>query len=151
MTTVDDQPGMVLVVDNIRLVVPEAGRKRVLRLLHVPHAGLGKTRVMAKERYYWPGMYTDVGRVFGECDTCIRRHPSKPQHESYDKKWEAAKLELMMQVSADHFSIIDKKYLVMVDRYSSFPNVWKVEDMTTPSTIQKLKVVFSSYSAGRPK
>ena len=48
----------------------------------------------------------------------------------------------MMQVSADHFSIRDRKYLVMVDRYSSFPIVWEVENLTTPETIKKLKEVF---------
>ena len=46
MTTVDDQPGTIMVVDNIQLVVPEAGRERILKLLHIPHQGHGKRKIL---------------------------------------------------------------------------------------------------------
>ena len=52
-------------------------------------------------------------------------------------------MEPMMAISADHFSIGHRKYLIVVDRYSSFPFVTKVTRMTTAETIKKMTEIFS--------
>ena len=126
LTTVDDKPNTIMVVDNLRLVVPEECRPHILKALHVPHAGVNKTREMANERYYWVGMSRDIGNLVGSCVTCTKRHNSQPNDPISEARWDAKELEPMMALSADHFSIGSKKYLIVVDRYSSFPFVVKV-------------------------
>ena len=77
LTTVDDKPDTIMVVDNLRLVVPEGCWEGILKALHLPHAGVQKTREMANERYYWVGMSRNIGDVVGACVTCTKRHNSK--------------------------------------------------------------------------
>ena len=144
LTLVDDEPDTIMIMGNLRLVVPEECRKRILRALHIPHAGVKKTLEMAKERYFWPRMRTEIEELVGSCETCTKRHPSKPNNPMSESTWTAKELEPMSAVSADHFSIGNRKYLIVVDRYSSFPFVVKVVRMTTQETIQKLEDIFNT-------
>ena len=145
LTTVDDKPNSIMVVDNLRLVVPEQCRPGILKALHLPHAGVNKTREMAKERYYWVGMSREIGELVGACVTCTKRHNSKPNDPPAESRWDARELEPMMSVSADHFSIGKKRYLILVDRYSSFPFVMEVTRMTTEESIEKLTGIFNTF------
>ena len=144
LTLVDDEPDTIMVLNNMRLVVPEECRGRILKALHIPHAGVKKTREMAKERYYWPGMRRDIDELVGSCITCTKRHASKPNTPMSESTWTAKELEPMSAISADHFSIGTRRYLMVVDRYSSFPFVVKVTRMTTEETIQKLTEIFNT-------
>ena len=45
-----------MVMDNLRLVVPEECRPGILKALPVPHVGITKTPEMAKESNYWVEM-----------------------------------------------------------------------------------------------
>jgi len=145
LTTVDDKPNSIMVVDNLRLVVPERCRPDILKALHLPHAGVNKTREMAKERYYWVGMNREIGNLVGACVSCTKRHNSKPNDPPAEARWSAKELEPMMSVSADHFSIGKRRYLILVDRYSSFPFVMEVSRMTTEESIEKLTGVFNTF------
>jgi Integrase zinc binding domain/Integrase core domain len=40
------------------------------------HLGFKKTYKKCRERFYWPGMYTDVREWVGSCVACNRRKPS---------------------------------------------------------------------------
>ena len=102
LTLVDDEPDTIMVMDNLRLVVPEECRGRILKALHIPHAGIKKTREMAKERYFWPGMRKDIDELVGSCATCTKRHASKPNAPMSESTWTAKELEPMSAVSADH-------------------------------------------------
>ena len=98
---------------------------------------------MANERYYWVGMSRDIGDLVGSCITCTKRHNSQPNNPITESRWDAKELELMTAISADHFSIGNRKYLIVVDRYSSFPFVTRVTRMTTAETIKKMTEIFS--------
>ncbi len=62
---------LLLVLDGARLVVPRTARKRVLELIHLPHAGVVKTQQAARQIYYWPGMSAAVEDTVKTCDKCI--------------------------------------------------------------------------------
>ena len=62
---------LLLVLNGAWLVVPRTGRKRVLELLHLPHAGVVKTQQAARQLYYWPGMSAAVEDTVKTCDKCI--------------------------------------------------------------------------------
>ena len=136
LTTIDDKPDTIMVLGNRRLVIPEECWGRILKALHLPHAGGSKTREMAKERYYWVGMSRDMDKLVGSYVTCTKMHTSKPNDPMSESRWTAKELESMMAISADHFSIGNKRYLIVVNRYSAFPFVLKVTRMTTQETIK---------------
>ena len=72
----DIRNGLLLYQD--RLVVPdhENLRTEIIREAHAQkstaHPGQGKTRKILTDRYFWPGMATDINRYIRNCHDCRR-------------------------------------------------------------------------------
>ena len=58
-----------------QLVIPTQYREDILKGIHDQsgHPGQERTLRLLRERYYWPGMATDVKTWVSKCDRCIRR------------------------------------------------------------------------------
>ena len=58
-----------------QLVLPKCYKDQVLRGLHddIGHPGRDRTTSLLKERYFWPGMTSDVEKWVSKCDRCLRR------------------------------------------------------------------------------
>ena len=61
-----------------RVWPPPQERKGVLRAVHLQagHCGVKKTEEVARQRYWWPSMRSDVQEVCGECRECDTVHAS---------------------------------------------------------------------------
>lgn len=68
-----------------QLIVPKSLRQSVLQEIHAGvvggHLGEEKTLSWLKERFYWPGHWTDVREFCRTCSICATRKTSSP------KKW----------------------------------------------------------------
>ena len=66
-----------------QIIVPESLRKEVLADLHGGalggHLGIDKTLARLKERFYWPGHYTDVQDWCRKCGSCASRKSPVPK------------------------------------------------------------------------
>ena len=66
----------------MQLVLPYKCRGFVLQLAHdVPmagHLGTTKTRQRVSQRYYWPGVFSDVAQYVRSCEVCQRCVPRQP-------------------------------------------------------------------------
>ncbi|CAB4001222.1 Transposon Ty3-G Gag-Pol poly [Paramuricea clavata] len=78
--------------------------------------------------------------VYRSCETC-RRYETRQQketlmsHEITERPWE--------KVGADIFTIGDNNYLVLVDYYSNFWEINRLEDTKTSACIRKIKGHFA--------
>ena len=61
-----------LVYFENRLVVPLLLRKNILQSLHETHLGISKTKNLARQHFYWPGMSSDIENFIQSCYTCLR-------------------------------------------------------------------------------
>ncbi|KAL1140921.1 hypothetical protein AAG570_000849 [Ranatra chinensis] len=65
--------------DPWRLAIPKPLRLAVLRQCHdsptAAHLGVFKTRGRVRERYYCPGMHTDIAQYVARCRTCLSIKP----------------------------------------------------------------------------
>jgi hypothetical protein len=61
-----------------RMLVPPGARDAVVKELHKSHAGMVKTKLLAKQLYYWPNMGKDVEDKIRGCDACREDLPSQP-------------------------------------------------------------------------
>jgi len=65
-----------------QLVLPQQCRQTVLRVAHdVPmagHMGINKTKNRLLQRYYWPGIFTDVDNYCRTCEVCQKSNPKFP-------------------------------------------------------------------------
>ena len=139
-----DKSGMLLYGD--RIIVPASYRQKILDLLHLPHAGISRTREQAKRYYYWPGMNEDIQNLVRNCEECQESRPSKPKTLPLVKTTASAPME---SVSADLFQIGSKHYVVMVDRHSGYPWVSPLTRLDSASVIKVMSDWFIEF--GLPK
>jgi len=119
----------LLIYDGCRIIVPLAQRKRILQVLHDSHSGIGKTRKLAQQLYYWPGINQDIANLISSCEKCQEMRPSQGPEPIISRTASYP----MESVSIDPFEAAGKKYLVMVDRYSSYPFVARLNSTVTSS------------------
>ena len=134
----DDYP--LLVVQGHKIVVPKACRGDILNMLHQPHAGQAKTKQNARQLYYWPSMSKDIERVTETCDKCreyLRSQPNeKLQQTVAEYPWQ--------MMSADLFTVLNQKFMVLADRYSGMLFVDKLGSETTAAVTRKLDERFDN-------
>ncbi len=137
-----DEKRRLLVYDGSRIVVPATCRAEILRQLHLPHAGIVKTRKAAQQLYYWPNLMQEVKQMVESCEVCLAHLPSKPTEEPV---LAAIPEEAMEEVAADLFQLNGKHYLVLVDRYSGFLWCHKLYRLDTSSVTKVMDKVFLDF------
>ena len=104
-------------------------KQEILMQLHTGHQGIPKTQRLARNTVYWPNINKDIEKICKSCATCQEyqdrncKEPLQP-YPVPSRPWQS--------ISSDLFSIRDKSFLLIVDRYSRYPLV--VEFKTVPSS-----------------
>jgi hypothetical protein len=49
----------------------------MMKLLHQPHFGITKTKLRAKEVFYWPFMNNEITLMVENCKLCAKYQPAK--------------------------------------------------------------------------
>ena len=142
-----DQQGYLSIHNDLllrgsRLVIPQSLRRAVLKNLHDGHQGITKTRQLASQSVWWPGVSRDIDELVQSCDTCEKKRPERIEpmqaREFPQRPW--------AEVGGDFFHHNGKWYLLVVDYYSRDIEVCRVSaDVDAAQTILKLKQVFSRH------
>ena len=132
-----------LLMYNDRIIVPHAMRSKILDLLHVGHCGVAKTIQLARLYYYWPGMNNEIKILIENCDLCQRFRASQPL-EDFATSTASSPME---SVSMDLFSLNQSDYLVIVDRFSGFPWVFKLRNLNTEAVLNCFRQVIRTFGA----
>ena len=137
----------VIMLDS-RMVVRQALRGHILQALHSAHQGVSGMRSQAQETVFWPGMSRDIEEVHSKCPTCCRMAPWQPRLPP----GEAIPPTYPFQaIAADYFSVQGKKYPVIVDRFSTWPNIMRATKSDgaagSHGVIRNLKYIFATFGA----
>ena len=132
--------GVVLCGEKI--VVPKSMRADMLQRIHEGHLGMDKCKWRARQSICWPGMSKDIENMIHKCETCARLLASKPKEPmlSYDvpnRRWE--------MLGADLFEYAGKNYVVMVDYYSLWPEVYRLNKTRAIDVIEAFKQSMSRF------
>ena len=138
----EGQTTPLLVCGGDRLVVPRTYRQEVLRLLHLPHAGIVKTRKAAQQLYYWPSMTKEVQQVVESCAQCQELQASQSLEPMVEPQVTRTPMEA---VGVDLCEYGGTTWLVMVDRYSGFPFAARLKSLNTKSVTVKLLKWFRDW------
>ena len=90
---------MILFMDQTRIVVPEAVRKRLMDREHLAHPGITKMLASLRVKYFWPGIEGDVRRVVEGCEPCQlhmnsqARDPHRPALECMSRPMQAISID----------------------------------------------------------
>ena len=134
----------LVALDGARIVVPPSARPAVLRELHKAHCGYTKTRKLASQLYYWPGMSNDVSQVVDSCRACQQLLPSLPNLPPVVTV-PPVTASPMTDVAADLFDLSGRSWLLLVDRASGFPWAAKLSRTDTASVTSLLERWFNDF------
>ena len=137
--------GTDLVMYNCRrLVVPGPARNAILRALHTSHSGHTKTRQLATQLYFWPGMLNDIAQTIDACEACQKRLPSLAALPPKVQLPSEA-VQPMTMVGVDLMSCANQQWLILVDRYSGYPWAMPLRSTTTKTITNNLTAWFQAH------
>ena len=135
-----------LVLYRHRIVIPDSQRTDILARLYSSHQSIDRTKRLARQTVYWPGMTSDVTNTVRSCTDCQEALPSLPKEPMEHDPPPSRPFE---DVSVDMFSHAGNHYLVYVDRLSGWPTVDAAmgRDFTSSSVIRSIKRNFIDLGA----
>jgi len=97
-----------------RLVVPTRLRQQMLGMVHGSHQGIVKSKSLAKQSVYWPGMNSEIEQYVNKCSVCAKYSPSQKKVPMYLHDVPELPYEM---VSCDILDFKGKPYLVVIDNF----------------------------------
>ncbi|XP_050352242.1 uncharacterized protein K02A2.6-like [Nymphalis io] len=142
----ESEPALLVYCDvsqsNPRPFITPSYRKQVFDSLHnLSHPGAKPTVKLVTERYIWPGIRKDCRQWVKECQQCqkskVTRHTQAPLQafESPSARFRHIHLDLIGPLPL----CLGYRYcLTIVDRYTRWPEVYPLQDITAESCIAAL-------------
>ena len=117
----------------------------MLDRIHTGHQGISKCRERAKQSLWWPGLSRQLEELVKNCSTCRkclnqRREPLIPTVLP-ELSWQ--------RVGTDLFEFRGHSYLLVVDYYSRFIEIARLDRTTSEEIILQTKKIFAR--AGIPE
>ena len=130
-----------LLLCDERLVIPKSMRREILECIHTGHLGISKCRARARASAWWLGLPMQIENMVTNCSTCAkgRPEPTEPLISSSfpSRPWE--------RLAADLFELTGKVYLIVVDYYSRWFEIRRLNDQSSSRVISVLKELFSTH------
>uniref|UniRef100_A0A1B6FC63 RNA-directed DNA polymerase n=1 Tax=Cuerna arida TaxID=1464854 RepID=A0A1B6FC63_9HEMI len=131
-----------LVYYGTRLVVPQTLRKTVLNLLHETHLGSSKINSLVHEFYYWPGIHSDVHNMILSCAVCQKYSRSNTKAPLISHEIPGTPFA---KIAADIAEINGVNYLIVIDYFSRWLEVYQTNNKNSSTIIKKFKEIFSRF------
>ncbi|KAK2173749.1 hypothetical protein NP493_849g01035 [Ridgeia piscesae] len=131
-----------VLVKGPKVIIPKTLQGDMLKKIHEGHLGIEKRQARARQVMYWPNINNDIENHIGRCGTCQKhryKQAKEPieQHEVPVKPWR--------KIGADLFTLFGKNFLVVVDYTSNYPEVAKLEDLSSTNTISHMKSIMARH------
>jgi len=128
--------------------IPKTLQNYVLEYLHIEHVGVIKMMALALSYcVYWPSIDRDIANLVRNCLQCIEIQLAPMKRLVHN--WVVSK-EPWERIYIDYAGpFIDNLFLLVVDEYSMWPEVFISNSSSASNTIEKLKLLFSRF--GQPR
>lgn len=125
-----------------KVIVPYQLRSSMLDKIHESHLGIVKCKQRAREVLFWPGMTSQIEDKVASCSICnehSRQNAKEPMVEAPlpERPWS--------KIGLDLFELNNTTYLLIVDYYSKWPEIAKLNSLTSNQIITQLKSQISRY------
>lgn len=129
-----------------RVVVPPTHRKEILQLLHCEHPGESRMKSLARCFVYWPGLDSDIEELVKNCSICQQTRKSAPLAPLQQWSWPR---HAWQRLHLDFAAFEGKEFLILVDSYSKWLEVFYMSTTTSKQTIEKLRHCFATFGLPR--
>jgi len=135
-----DESGLIF--RGHRVVVPKEMRGKMLQLIHQAHLGIVKCKKRARDILFWPGMGKQIEDLVSRCSICQNRRSQQAKEPLLptivpDREWQ--------KVACDLFELDREMYIILVDYFSEYFEVGKLQDTKSVTVIQWLKEQFARF------
>lgn len=125
-----------------RLVIPMQYRKRCLNQLHKGHPGMQRMKAIARSFVYWPGLDEEIISYVRACQPCASASKSPPK--AVPEPWPKPVVP-WQRVHVDYAGPLEGTYyLVIIDAYSKWPEIFPTKQITTKATVNLLHSLFAN-------
>ncbi len=106
---------------NGRIFIPQSLRREVLEALHCAHQGEVGMKSMARGRFFWPQMDSQIVQTRYHCRTCNGMTPSQPAEELLEQKMLDFPFEICV---TDFFQLHGRDYVLYADRLTRWVEIY---------------------------
>ena len=126
-----------------RVVVPTAGRKRLLDDLHETHQGASRMKARVQMVVWWPGLDMSIEEMMSNCLSCQSSRPLPPAAPLHP--WSIPQTP-WSRLHMDYTGPLhDHMFVVIVDAFSKWLEIIPVKNATSSVTVDKLRGVCCTH------
>ena len=125
-----------------KMLIPQNLRKTILNGLHAGHQGVSSMKAAARQRFFWPGLDSDITQVRAQCRSCNQIAPSQAPERMMLTPDPDLPFE---KVAMDFCQIAGKTYLVYADRFSGWTEVALPKSTCFRDVKKELLLWFRNY------
>ena len=131
-----------LLLRGNRVIVLHSMRAEMKTKLHSSHVGIEACLRRARGCLYWPNMSQEIRDYVSTCTICAELGTAQTKetlirHDTPDRPWS--------KVDADLLELNKTEYLVIVDYFSNFGEINRLDNASAKTVIRKMKSHFSHY------
>ena len=133
-----------IILRGTRIVIPESLQQKAIDLALESHQRLAKTKALLREKVWFPGIDEATKKMIDRCIPCQsvgKPNPPQPLTMSKmpDAPWDKVDLDFYGPLPSGEY------LLVVIDRYSRYPEVEIVRSTKASVVIPKLDKVFATH------
>ena len=133
-----------VIIRGSRIVIPKSLQQKAIDIAHETHQGLSKTKALLREKIWFLGIDELVKKTIDSCLACQavgRSAPPEPikQAEMPKGPWETLHIDFCGPLPSGEY------LLVLIDRYSRYPEVEIVRSTKAACVIPKLDKIFTVH------
>jgi len=124
-----------------RVIIPRKMRKDMLRIIHQSHLGIVRSKQLARDIMYWPGMNSQIEETVSQCAQCQEKRNRQVKEPLLPSEVPA---RAWQTIAADLLKCVGSDFLVVSDYYSEYVIVEELNiDTLSATVIDVLSKVFS--------
>lgn len=131
-----------MIFKNQLIVIPVSLQKMMLSLIHEGHFGYSTCWRRAKMIFFWPGLQAQIRDMCNSCQVCATFRPNNCKepiifHDVPKLPW--------IKLGSDLFEFNKCHYVLVVDYYSKYIEVARLEDLSSQCVIRHLKDILARH------
>lgn len=127
---------------NHRIVIPLSLQNEILNQLHKTHMGVVKMKGLARSYVWFPNLDLGIEKIVKSCDSCMLHSNNPPKSEIVPWPWPKGPWE---RIHLDYFELKRKNYLVVIDAFSKWLEVFEMSNISSSTTIKVLRNLFARF------
>ena len=124
-----------------RIVVPPPLRQEMLEKIHGSHQGINKCRERARQSVSWPGVSSELRDIVQNCPECCKAQQQRAQPLTPTPLPELP----WQKVATDLFEWKQKTFLLIVDYYSCYVEIARLNQAMAEEVVNHTKSVFAHH------